>query len=52
MSDDQFDDGLVHSHRWASSANRPAEHVEDDEDEYEYDEGLVHGHSWAAAPHR
>jgi hypothetical protein len=50
MSDDLFDDGLVHSHGWASTANRPAEHVEQDDEEH--DDGLVHGHSWAATPHR
>ena len=50
MSDDLFDDGLVHGHLWASSANRPAEHVEQDDEEH--DEGLVHGHAWAGTDRR
>ena len=45
------DDGLVHSHAWASAergreahVNRPAP-----EPEPEHDDGLVHSHSWACA---
>jgi hypothetical protein len=46
MSHHDHDDGLVHSHRWASEPARrpapttipmPADH----------DDGLVHGHGWA-----
>ena len=54
MSHDDFDDGLVHSHGWASDAPMPPPvppqrperavrmHTADDRDE-----GLVHGHAWA-----
>ena len=50
MSHDDFDDGLVHSHRWATEPPAPAQrrervirtHVADD-----HDDGLVHGHAWA-----
>lgn len=50
MSNDRHDDGLVHSHGWATEPPRrtaqprprvipaPAE---------DRDEGLVHGHGWA-----
>lgn len=48
MSHD-YDDGLVHEHRWATEppvhlrreAAPPAE---------PYDDGLVHGHAWAMGP--
>ena len=50
MSDDNYDDGLVHSHRWAklepAKPRRRAPEVAIREDE-QFDEGLVHGHSWA-----
>ncbi|MBV9750189.1 MAG: hypothetical protein JO157_15390 [Acetobacteraceae bacterium] len=50
MSHDDFDDGLVHSHGWATEPPGPAQrrervirtHVADD-----HDDGLVHGHAWA-----
>ncbi|MBV8092252.1 MAG: hypothetical protein JOY71_20900 [Acetobacteraceae bacterium] len=52
MSDDNFDDGLVHRHRWAShelarplSRRRLAETATQEDEQF--DEGLVHGHSWA-----
>ena len=55
MSHDDFDDGLVHSHGWASDAPMPPPaparrmdrairmQVADERD----DDGLVHGHAWA-----
>lgn len=59
MSHDDFDDGLVHSHSWASDAPMPppvaAQHPEravrmhTAEDR---DEGLVHGHAWAMGSER
>ncbi len=50
MSHDDFDDGLVHSHGWATEPPAPTQrhvqvirtHVADD-----HDDGLVHGHAWA-----
>ena len=50
MSHDDFDDGLVHSHGWATEPPPPAQrsarvigsHVTED-----HDDGLVHGHAWA-----
>jgi len=59
MSHDDFDDGLVHSHAWASDepmpppvqARRPERavrmHVAEDRDD-----GLVHGHAWAMGSER
>jgi hypothetical protein len=49
MTDDRHDDGLVHSHRWATEPTRPAQPrprmtpapTED------RDDGLVHSHGWA-----
>lgn len=56
---DTYDDGLVHSHNWASESQppsagakpQPAEiarpvSAHPDEDQI-FDEGLVHGHEWA-----
>ncbi|TCZ64392.1 hypothetical protein [Roseicella aquatilis] len=59
MSMDDYDDGLVHSHGWATEPplaagpmRRGAEiaaamsaHPEEDA----YDDGLVHDHGWASA---
>ncbi len=43
---DDHDDGLVHSHNWASSErNRPA--LVNRPPEPDFDDGLVHGHNWA-----
>jgi len=47
MSNDNHDDGLVHSHRWATEPPRhPMPRVipapRDD-----HDDGLVHTHGWA-----
>ena len=47
MSDDTFDDGLVHSHHWATEKPmivQPATSETPD-----HDDGLVHDHSWASA---
>jgi hypothetical protein len=49
MSNDRHDDGLVHSHGWATEPPRPARQpprvipapTED------RDDGLVHSHGWA-----
>ena len=48
MSDDRFDDGLVHSHGWASEpAARPvAERILIRANDMQ-DDGLVHSHGWA-----
>ncbi|RAI59447.1 hypothetical protein [Roseicella frigidaeris] len=61
MSHDDYDDGLVHSHGWATEPPAPAtgpmrgrgaeiaaamaQHPE----EADYDDGLVHSHGWACA---
>lgn len=56
MSDNDFDDGLVHGHTWAKEPMRPSPGpttvaVTADAgrtgDAREYDDGLVHGHDWA-----
>jgi hypothetical protein len=61
MSHDNYDDGLVHSHGWATQTPSPvpghasrraevaaamARHPEEAEC---FDEGLVHAHGWASA---
>jgi hypothetical protein len=61
MSNDDYDDGLVHSHAWATEPPAPAAgpmrrgaevaaamsaHPEESEP---YDDGLVHSHGWASA---
>jgi hypothetical protein len=46
MSDDTFDDGLVHSHHWATEkpvTGQPAE-----QQTHDHDDGLVHEHGWAS----
>ena len=54
MSHDDFDDGLVHSHGWASDAPMPPpvparrpERVVRMQASEDRDDGLVHGHAWA-----
>ena len=58
MSNDTYDDGLVHGHGWATEKARPdlgraptaaTPATPDDEP---YDDGLVHGHAWARTEHR
>ena len=57
MSNDDYDDGLVHSHGWATEpmpwreeapaepeAHRILPHADD-----AYDDGLVHEHGWACS---
>ena len=54
--DDTYDDGLVHSHNWASEPSSPAKPAGPQTvaslsagpaaDE-SFDDGLVHGHDWA-----
>jgi hypothetical protein len=59
MNDDNHDDGLVHSHGWATEPPpsigellRPAPRVTTKPVPDEtHDDGLVHGHSWASAGH-
>lgn len=60
MSHDNYDDGLVHSHGWASAApahapghaSRRAEMAaaagRPEETEF-FDDGLVHSHGWACS---
>jgi len=63
MSHDNFDDGLVHSHRWATEppttfatarergvmvAKAMAAHPEEADG---FDDGLVHSHGWACSDH-
>ena len=51
MSEDNFDDGLVHGHHWATekpaviSAPQAIALVQIED----YDDGLVHGHDWASS---
>jgi len=46
MSEDNFDDGLVHDHRWASEATPP--HAIDPDHEHDlFDDGIEHSHDWA-----
>lgn len=53
MSQNDFDDGLVHSHGWACSdrgrlVNRlPVEALSPAKPEEFFDDGLVHSHGWA-----
>jgi hypothetical protein len=54
MSNDDFDDGLVHGHDWASEAPTPApvprldrRPIQMHATPEERDDGLVHGHAWA-----
>ncbi len=59
FSDADYDDGLVHSHCWATSSrpalkSRPSatkanSHDRRAHDDYSFDDGLVHGHAWAAS---
>ncbi|MBX6376872.1 MAG: hypothetical protein IRZ13_21910 [Acetobacteraceae bacterium] len=54
MSEDRYDEGLVHDHGWAREKVTPgigrgpavvlAPAVEE-----AYDDGLVHGHAWASS---
>lgn len=51
MTDDTYDDGLVHAHGWATeppratAARTPTAYVPVEADGY--DDGLVHSHDWA-----
>ena len=50
MTNDSHDDGLVHSHRWATEPPRPVQarpRVITPAPREEPDEGLVHSHGWA-----
>ena len=59
MSHDDYDDGLVHPHGWATepptTSNRPVLHRAEisaamsahPEEAEGHDDGLVHGHAWA-----
>ncbi|MBK1659892.1 hypothetical protein [Paracraurococcus ruber] len=59
MSNDDFDDGLVHSHGWATEppampagpmlkgAEIAAAMAQHPEEQDCYDDGLVHSHGWA-----
>ena len=58
MSNDDYDDGLVHSHGWATEPPAPAAGpmrrgaeiaaaMSAHPEEEPYDDGLVHSHGWA-----
>jgi hypothetical protein len=51
MSDDNFDDGLVHGHAWATGNNGPViaatAPTTIPSAEVGFDDGLVHSHEWA-----
>ena len=58
MSNDDYDDGLVHSHGWATEPPAPtagpmrrgaeiAAAMSAHPEEEPYDDGLVHSHGWA-----
>ncbi|MDO9708868.1 hypothetical protein [Paracraurococcus lichenis] len=60
MSNDDYDDGLVHSHGWATEPAAPAvgpmtrgaeiaAAMSAHPEEEGYDDGLVHAHGWACA---
>lgn len=61
MSDDRYDDGLVHSHSWATQPlahlqAQPAQQQQaqaaapggEPDGALPYDDGLVHSHNWAS----
>ena len=67
MDYDNYDEGLVHGHRWATEPTMPRLSATQGSDDAPsaaplpadtvmdtgYDEGLVHGHTWAVtAPER
>jgi hypothetical protein len=66
MDHDNYDEGLVHGHRWATEPTMPRLSATQGSDapsaaptpaaaimDAGYDEGLVHGHAWAVtAPER
>jgi hypothetical protein len=53
MTDDNFDDGLVHEHGWACRERGrmvhrpPVTMLPESRHEDRYDDGLVHEHGWA-----
>ncbi|MFC7475801.1 hypothetical protein ACFQS7_15625 [Dankookia sp. GCM10030260] len=58
MSNDDYDDGLVHSHGWATEPPAPpagpmrrgaeiAAAMSAHPEEESFDDGLVHSHGWA-----
>ena len=54
MSNDTYDDGLVHSHGWATAPVKPGLGREQPPPrsaaaEEPFDDGLVHSHGWASA---
>jgi len=48
---DNYDDGLVHQHQWAtepfSPVPMPGDRLILRSSEEQFDDGLVHGHAWA-----
>ena len=48
MTDDTFDDGLVHGHHWATEKPHHTAQPQMMQMD-EYDDGLVHSHDWAAS---
>jgi len=53
MNIQDYDDGLVHNHGWASepprSGRTPIRHSAPNTVEPDHDDGLVHGHGWACS---
>jgi hypothetical protein len=47
MSNDRHDDGLVHSHGWATEPPRRQQAPRVIPPRDDHDEGLVHTHGWA-----
>ena len=53
MSHDDFDDGLVHGHAWASEQTAPVAPRRQERRVLrmavaeDFDDGLIHGHAWA-----
>jgi hypothetical protein len=47
MSNDRHDDGLVHSHRWATEPPRRQQQPRVIPPRDDHDDGLVHTHGWA-----
>jgi hypothetical protein len=59
MTDDRYDDGLVHGHAWATEppahiagspmrSAQPANPAPSPVQEEPFDDGLVHPHGWAS----
>jgi hypothetical protein len=50
MTDDKYDDGLVHNHGWAAENPAPAhQRALPAQAAEDHDDGLVHSHGWACS---